>query len=287
MGNRVVLGQAEVLGARLLREPLLHFLLLGAGVFALFSALDDPAVAPPTQLVVSEAQVTRLAQRFEATWSRAPDTEELARLVDRYVNEEVLVREARALGLDREDAVVRQRLAQKMRFLLEGGQAENEPTEAVLVAHLAAHPERFARQPRLAFEQVPLAVGADAERALAALRQGAAPHSLITTPTLLPAVLSLSPETAVDGAFGEGFFQQVAELPPGRWSGPVRSAFGQHLVRVTGRVAGGLPPLESVAEQVARDWRASRRAELAEGRLEALKGRYQIALPAPIIAERI
>jgi hypothetical protein len=262
----------------LLREPLLHFLVLGALLFGLFGLLDDtPPPAPAERIVVTEAEAERLAGRFEATWRRPPDAAERARLLERYVEEEVLVREARTLGLDRGDAVVRQRLAQKMGFLIESGAEAAEPTDAVLRSHMESHPDRFRVPARVAFEQVPL--GDDgAGPVLAALDAGASPGA-VGGRSLLPAFVPPSPRQAVDGTFGEGFFDAVAALPPGEWAGPVASGYGGHVVRLGEHRPARLPPLEEVRGEVERDWRAETRVRLAGERLDALLDRYEIVLP--------
>ncbi len=266
-----------------LREPLLHFLLLGAALFALYAAFgDDKAPVPANRIEVTQADVARLAGQFEATWRRPPSGEERAALIDAFVREEILVREARALGLDRDDTAVRQRLAQKMQFLAESGAEAAEATDAELLAHLEAHPERFQRQAAVAMEQVFL--GSDAAAAadgLAALRAGAAPDTLGAPdgPNLLPARFPLSPASVIDGAFGRGVFARVAALEPGVWDGPVASAFGLHAVRLQAFEPAELPPLETIRGMVIRDWRAARRAALAEARFEALAARYVVIRP--------
>ncbi|MDF2233812.1 peptidylprolyl isomerase [Albimonas sp. CAU 1670] len=257
---------------------MLHFVVLGAGIFALFAVLDDaPPPAAADRLEVTTADAARLAATFEATWGRPPAADELAALVDRHVSEEVLVREARALGLDRDDAAVRQRLAQKMRFVLESV-AEHEPSDADLRAHLAENPDRFLRPPLIAFEQVRLDDAGDADAALSRLREGAAPETLGAR-SLLPAAMPPSPPEVVDRTFGPDFFARLAALPPGEWQGPVQSAYGVHAVRIVVSTPGGLPPLDEIREAVARDWRAALREQMAQARIEALKARYEVILP--------
>jgi len=262
----------------LLREPLLHFLVLGAGIFALFAVLDDsPLPMAADRLEVTEADAARLARQFEATWRRPPTAAEVSGLIDGHIEEEVLVREAQALGLDRGDAVIRQRLAQKMIFLLESDAEAVMPTDADLAGHLAAHPDRFHRAALVAFEQVPLE-GAEAQTVLAALRSGA-PPSGFGGPRLLPARLAVSPQPVVDGTFGAGFFDALAGLPEGEWAGPVDSGYGRHVVRLSEAVPARLPPLAEIRDAVERDWRATRRAETLEERLDALMARYEVVLP--------
>lgn len=262
----------------LLREPLVHFLVLGAAIFALYAVFDDsPAPVPANRVEVLESDAARLATQFEATWRRAPTGDELEALVDNFVKEEVLVREARTFGLDRGDAVVRQRLAQKMTFLLEGVAEPAPPTDTELEAHYDAYPERFRTAPQVAFEQIMLR-GLDADATLSALNAGADPATLGRA-SLLPIAIDLAPRVSIDATFGRGFFEAVTALPKGTWAGPVQSGYGPHLVRVRQIEPGTLPPLEEIREDVARDWRDTVRDVRQQEALAALIARYDVALP--------
>ncbi len=267
---------------RLLREPLLHFLLIGIAVFAVYAWLDDqPAARMPDQIVVTTADATRLAEQFQAVWRRPPTIDELSSLLDDFVREEVYVREAEALGLDRDDAVIRQRLRQKMTFLTESAVEALAPDDTVLEAHLAAHPERFTQAPRQAFSQVFLGEAPDAAevQALRAALQDGADPGVLGMPTLLPPEMPLAAPATVDGTFGPGFFAVVATLPEGVWSGPVESAFGSHLIRLDGLVEAALPPFETVREKVLLDWRGERAAELSEQAFERMREGYEVSKP--------
>lgn len=266
----------------LLREPLVHFLVLGFAVFGLFAAFGEPTPPPsPDRLEITEDDAARLVGQFQATWRRPPTPDELSGLIERLIDEEVYVREARALGLDRGDAIVRQRLAQKMVFLTESGAEAAIPDDARLQAHLDAYPERFTRAAVVAFEQVPLSGASEETQAvLAALRTGTSPSEL-GAPSLLPPALPPSPRTVIDGTFGTGFFAAVAGLEPGVWAGPLESAYGSHAVRVTLSRPARVPDLAEIRDAVERDWREEVRADLAAARLEALKSRYEITRPDP------
>ena len=265
-----------------LREPLLHFFVLGAAVFALFALFDDapPPVAGQTISVTAD-DARRLAAEFEATWRRPPTPDEIDHLIEQHIREEVYVREAATLGLDQGDAVIRQRLRMKMEFLTEAGAQAVDPDDATLNAHLVAHPERFARAPLLAFEQVLLeeGTGSAAVTEIRASLNGGRDPAQVTRPSLLPHAFPASPPQVIDGSFGTGFFEALAELPEGAWAGPVTSPFGQHLVRVTQREGGGLPPLAEIRDRVLQDWRSAFAAELREERFAAMRSRYEIARP--------
>lgn len=264
---------------RVLREPLLHFLLIGVAVFALYRGVPDPQ-APDAQRVieVSPAQVDRLEDQFQAVWRRPPTEPELAGLIDDFVREEVYYREALALGFDRDDTVVRRRLRQKMEFLGDAGAGALAPDDAELRAHFEAHLERFTPPARVTFRQVFLGED-DPAAALAALAEGTEPGALGRA-TLLPPALEAATWTAVDGTFGEGFFTAVSELPPGEWGGPVTSGFGEHLVLLLDREPATPPPFEAVRTAVEEDWRRDAAEALREEQFRALRDRYQVILPA-------
>ncbi|MEE4187268.1 MAG: peptidylprolyl isomerase [Roseobacter sp.] len=272
----------------ILREPLLHFLLLGAGIFGLFALFDD--APPPTAeqvIAVTENDARRLVAEFEATWRRAPNAQELDQLIEHLVNEEVYVREAKALGLDQGDTIIRRRLQLKMEFLTETGAQSADPDDATLADHLASNGERFSRPPVQAVEQVYLGqTSARAAEIAAKLNSGSDPIDFGER-TLLPRTVPASPPRVIDSSFGTGFFDRVSELPQGAWVGPIPSTFGQHLVRVTDRREGGVPPLEEIREEVLQDWRANLITQLREERLQAMRARYKVTRPdaAAVLSE--
>jgi hypothetical protein len=269
---------------RLLRDPLAHFFLIAAAVFAFYAFVDDsPPPVAPNQLVVSKDDARRLVAEFEATWRRPPGPEELDFMIGELVREEVYVREALALGLDRDDAVIRRRLQLKMEFLTESGAEAVEPDDATLAAHLEAHPERFAEPEMVAFEQILLDDRIDAEEAelVEARLNTGGDAGAAARPTLLPADFRLSPAQVVDGTFGTGFFDALGTLATGEWAGPVETSLGRHLVRVTERREARLPALAEVRDRVEADWRAAFAETLRTERFEALLSRYEVVRPDP------
>jgi hypothetical protein len=268
----------------LVRDPLLHFFLIGGALFGVFALVDDaPPPVASNALVVTEDDARGLAAAFEATWRRPPTVEELDYMIGERVREEVYVREAVALGLDRDDEVIRRRLQTKMEFLTESGAEAVAPDDATLGAHLAAQAARFSQPALVAFEQVLLADGVPddgADAVAVRLDAGDDPADAVR-PTLLPPEITLSPPQVVDGIFGAGFFDALASLPEGRWAGPVQSSHGRHLVRVAERREARTPPLSDVREQVERDWRATLAADLREARFAALLARYEVVRPDP------
>ncbi|MFM8413052.1 MAG: peptidyl-prolyl cis-trans isomerase [Alphaproteobacteria bacterium] len=263
---------------RLAREPMLQFLLVGAIAFALFGRRD----AGPRAIVVDDGLRRALRRDFERRNGAAPSAEQEDALVRHWVDEEILVREALALGLDRGDVIVRRRLLQKMEFLAEEGGPVAEPDDATLQAWLDAHADRWRAEPRLRFEQVFVgrdrhgdAADADARALLARIEAGEDPASL-GDPFLRGRSIGPATRAEIDTQFGSGFATRLAGIPDGRWSGPVPSSFGQHLVRVDERATGGLPPLAEVRAAVRHDWLEARREEARRTRLEDLRGRWEV-----------
>lgn len=267
---------------RALRNPLLHFTVLGGLLFVAHGAVTDPPDRSARDSIIVGPETERqLVSAFTATWQRPPTHQELDALVEDWIVEEAFVREAIALGLDRGDAVVRQRLRQKMTFIAESSAGFADPDEATLREHYAAHPERFGAPAQVAFDQ--LFLGEDPDQATvaamrAALADGTAP-AMLGNPTLLPRSVRLAVPSAVDGTFGQGFFEALAEAPDRAWTGPVASSYGLHLVRVRAREPARTIPFEAARERVALDWKARRAQELRDGFTEALLSRYRIVRP--------
>ena len=270
--------------SRFLREPLVQFLLLGAGLFALYSVVSDDSGARRDRIVVDAGQVTRLAGQFERTWLRPPTQAELDGLIEDHVREEILYREARALGLDKDDLVIRRRLRQKMEFLNEDLAAQREPTEAELQAFLDAHQDRFRIPSRLSFRQVFLNLekrGPDAPKQAAALlaRLDSDPEAdLPGDATLLPPGLTDATTSEIARTFGGEFAVALEKSTADGWTGPIESGYGLHLVRVTAREPARVPSLAEARSIVAREWSAARRAETNEAFHAALRKRYDVSI---------
>ncbi|HRW14382.1 peptidylprolyl isomerase [Amaricoccus sp.] len=272
------------LAGRILREPLLHFLLIGTAVFLAFGLRSEPPrQAEAAVIEVTPAQIERLSAQFEAVWRRAPEAEELQALAEDFVREEVYYREALALGLDRDDTVIRRRLRQKMEFLADSGAGAIEPNEDDLRDYFTAHLDRFTRPERASFRQVFLGED-DPAPVLAALSGGGDPSGLGHN-SLLPEKVEAAAATAVDGTFGDGFFAAVTALEPGEWRGPVASAFGAHLVRLDVLEPAQTPSFDQVRKLVESEWRQQAAEDLREAQYQAMRQHYEVVLP-PIEPER-
>lgn len=274
---------------RLFKEPLVHFLLLALAIFAVYGLFNGAGAQQPGGIVVTAPKVEQMAALFAKTWQRPPTPDELKGLIDDYVKEEILVRQALELGLDKDDTVVRRRLRQKMEFLADA--QTPAPTEADLQAYLDAAPDAFRIDGALAFQQVFLnaqrrgeAVNRDAASMLEMLSADPdADYAALGDATQLPAELPLSSEASIGQTFGAGFADALAKAPVGTWTGPVVSSFGVHLVRVTGREPGRVPTLAEVRGEVVREWTNARRKELDDQRFAELLKNYTVSI-APLSA---
>ncbi len=253
---------------RLLREPLLHFAAIGGLIFLLYAAVDEAREAPANVIVITTGRIDQLAAGFRSVWKRSPTRNELDALIDGDIREEVYYREALALGLDKNDPIVRRRLRQKMEFLTDIGAYLQEPSKGELEAYFVANEKAYRYDPRLAFEQIYLGKSLDPEiitRSLSVLRSDPATDpATLGERTLLPAQLGLSPPNAVDGTFGQGFFERIAKFSPGMWTGPVASSYGVHVVRIIDSLPARTPTLDEVRDAVLRNWKAAKALELRE-----------------------
>ena len=275
---------------KILKEPLLHFLLLGAALFGLYGLVSRPGAREPEQIVVSRLQVESLHTAFARTWQRPPTERELAGLIDEYVKEEVLCREALALGLDRDDTVVRRRLRQKMEFIAADVAAAREPTEAELQAHFDAHAAEYRTEQRLSFTQVyfnaarpPEATVEAVDQALAALDAGGATINLDEQgdPSLLERHFPDATTADVARTFGPAFAKALTEVETGKWVGPVSSAYGVHVVRVRERIDAGTPTLADVRDAVHRDWANAHRFDANEKLYASIRAKYGVTIERP------
>ncbi|WP_417666831.1 peptidyl-prolyl cis-trans isomerase [Roseibium sp.] len=271
----------------ILREPLVHFLVLGAlifGYYAIASPASDTGDATANgraKIVISDQTALRLESEFMAIWQRPPSTEEKHKLIDNYVREEILVREAVRLGLDQDDAVLRRRLVQKLEFLNNSAARAVSPKDEDLRAHYDANHDTYMRSGRIAFEQIFLGEKPDAERLAdirVALGNGVAAETLGER-TLLPFSVMLAAEERVAGIFGRTLFDQLIDLPPERWHGPLKSGFGYHLIRIVDYQPRKLLAFENVRALVTEDWVLARAQQLRSQRYDALRKQYRIILP--------
>jgi len=270
---------------RLLREPLVQFLALGGALFVAWVYVAPPGQEPPARIVVDGAVLQSLEQGFAAVWKRPPSASERAGLIADYIAEEVLYREAQKLGLDQDDTVIRRRMRQKMEFLLQDSLALTRPDEATLKAFFEAERLRYRAPDRLTFRQVYLGEAAAAEDRAdwSTLRvrlngdEPLAPERLGEA-TLLPARMEAATPQEIDRVFGRGFAERLRDQPEGRWTEPLRSSYGWHLVALDELEPGAPVTFEQVRAEVERDYAYQREREAAAALIERLKQGYEIVI---------
>lgn len=266
------------------RQPLLHFLLAGAAIFALNAVRGTPDSATSNRIVVTVAQVERIAGLWQRTWGRAPSEAELQALVRDHIREEVYYREALKLGLDVNDTVIRRRLRQKMEFLTTDDVAAAAPDDTALQAFYEQNAERYRKSPVFDFTQVYFSLEDAADvrtrQALAALRRGASPDDFGDS-IGLPRTMGRANEADIARTFGSAFYQALNALQPDAWSGPVASGFGQHLVKVTNKEAAHVPALDAIRTDVTNDWLAEQSAAARDKVYAVLRAGYEVEIEAP------
>jgi peptidyl-prolyl cis-trans isomerase C len=278
---------------QLLREPLVHFLLLGAALFVAWHFMRSPVDDGPAtrEIRLSLGDITQQALMFKARWNREPTPAELAQLMESVVQEEILYREALALGLDKDDEIVKRRLAQKMQFLAEDVAAAREPSTAELSEWYAKNKAQFAMPARYSFRHMYFSPDRrrdhardDAVRALARLAgqpENSALAGTLADPFMFQDYYRERAPDFLGKEFGPQFALGVEKLTPGSWQGPIESGFGWHLVFVDAVVPGRVPDLDEVMPDVKTAWLADRKATAWRKTYDAIRARYTVLLPRP------
>jgi len=277
---------------KFLKEPLVQFLIIGAciyGAYAMFGEPDEQAA--DRTVIISEDRIASLATMWEKRWNRPPTNEELIGLVRAYLREDVLYREAVAMGLNNDDHIIRRRLAQKLEFLTNDIVQLQEPTSAELEIFFMENRELFQEPDLISFAQVffnPDIRGektlSDAEETLARLQAAGEPDPDTLAEgdrLMMSSSFKSAPEFSVRRQMGTGFAESVMQLEPGKWHGPVLSGFGTHLVYVFDFQPAPLPELADVRDDVIAEWQRQKTEQFNIDFLEGLKARYDIVIEAP------
>lgn len=262
---------------RVLREPLLHFLLLGLALFGLY-AVVSPGDPDGSKIEIADAQVKAIDWQFRTTWNRPPTTAELDALVEQQVRDEIVFREGRAMGLDRDDAVIKRRVRQKYDLIIED-ENDQTVTDAKLDAYRRVNSKRFMQPGVVTFDQLYFnSDAASAAAAAAAMLARGADAAGLGKPSPLPRHIEATPLDMVARDFGAGFASSVATAPLGRWAGPISSGFGLHVVRVNNRSTPVMPPLAEVRAAVEREWENERRLRAREANYARLRQQYDVTI---------
>jgi hypothetical protein len=249
---------------RWLGEPLLHFVLGGALLFALYTALNPASPeSDHRQIRIGAGEVKWLVTTWQRQWGREPTAEELRMLVAGLVKEELLAREAREMRLDEGDTIVRRRLAQKLEFVVKDTARLREPTDEELRRFYEGSPKGFLTEPRISFSHTYVNAGTDARAA---------------RPKLLESEFRDADPQTVAATFGPQFARAVFELEPGAWHGPIESGYGQHLVRVSSAQPAQPRDFADVRPLVVERWREQESRAVEERFFEQLKAKYKVVV---------
>lgn len=272
---------------KLIREPFIHFIFLGAAIFLAYHFLSARADNQLGKIVITQGQITSMVIGFSRTWQRPPTRDELEGLIRDRVHEEVYSREAIAMGLDRDDPIIRRRLQQKLAFVTDDVTAIAEPTDAELADYLKAHAAGFGVDRKFTFSQVYLDPGRrgehlaqDANELLIQLRSQRLDVDLSSLGDvfLLEHRFEAAPTTEIAKQFGDKFAAKLVDAPIGQWFGPVESGYGTHLVFVEERTEGHQPELAEVRDAVRREWTNARRLEANAKFFRNLLKQYEVVV---------
>jgi hypothetical protein len=280
----------KIILRKLIREPLFHFLLLGAMIFLMAGQVRSGRVGSREKILVTQSGIESIVVGFSRTWMRPPTQEELQGLVDDYVREEVLYREAKAMGLDQDDVIVRRRMRQKFEFLAEDLAARTgPPTDQELEAYLRQHADKYSEEASFSFEHVFFSrekrgASADVEATAMLARlsgKDAIDIEKLGDAFLLPSRFEKTSAGETARLFGEKFAKELNKTQLGTWAGPIESSYGLHLVRVNARIPGVATPLANVRESVLRDLLSDRRKQELDTQYEKLRARYTVVVEPP------
>ena len=277
---------------KLLREPLVHIMFIGAIIYALYGLFAEPVVEETDKsIVVTAGEIQWMQSSWQKRWNRPPTTKEFDALIQQYIKETVLYREALTMRLNKHDVVIRRRLAQKLEFLAKDLVALTPPTEAELQAYFEEHLARYQEPSLYTFTQIffdPDKRGDktldDAEAVKVTLiEQGDA----IDDPGALGDGLMLQnyfpqkDRSEIQRNLGSGFTDTLVTLAPGQWHGPVLSGFGVHLVYVSSVSEPPHPVFAKLRERVIADWSMQRGEELNDKFYDSLREQYTVVIEEP------
>ncbi|MBV1959746.1 MAG: peptidyl-prolyl cis-trans isomerase [Pseudomonadales bacterium] len=270
----------------LLRDPLLHFLLIGSALFVAYD-IQNKDFVENNRIIISEAEIDQLIMLWEKKRQRLPTQVELQGLIEQQVREEVMYREAIAMGLDQNDRIVRRRLAQKVEFISADLASLAEPTETKLADYLVAHREQFEQPARIDFMQVYIDLNKHGDNIqnytadlLHKLRKASPGFDVETIgdSLMLDRQYNQLTEHEVSRLFGKQFAGNLFALPVGSWQGPIYSGYGLHLIRIDKKIDNQLPELKKIRDKVQAEWFAQQRRIMDESFYQGLRQRYKIVI---------
>ena len=279
---------------KFLREPLFHFLFIGLGFFLLFSQLNPTEeVKGAKNIVITQSKIDAMTASFLRERGRTPIANEIQNLIESEIREELLYREAMALGLDKDDGLIRRRLAQKMKYLFNDLSVVNKASEEELKEFVSAHPEKFMKPATISFAQIyfdpskhETTLVKDANVLLEKLRISSIKESHeLGDRSLLPYDFRNKRKIDIDSMFGKEFTKQAFSSPTNTWEGPFESAYGVHLIYIHERREGHVPPLADIRDHVEREWTSLKQQEANEIFYQSLYQSYNIIVDNEVLSD--
>ncbi len=271
------------------REPLVHFIVIGAALFVLYGLMGQKnAEEQERAITITAGEIGWLTDSWQKRWNRPPTAEEREGLIKQYLREMILYREALAMGLDRDDTIIRRRLAQKLEFLTQDLISPKPPSKEELRTYFEAHIDKYQQPDLITITHVfidpdkrgdqTLVDAEDIKEKLQALKQPPQDAQAFGDSFMLQSYYPERSEAELAKLFGSGFARPVFELAPQEWHGPVLSGYGTHLVYVHDRREAEPPRFTEVEEQVRKDWENDKREQLNEQYIASLMGRYDVTI---------
>jgi hypothetical protein len=265
---------------RFIKEPLVHFLVAGGLLFAVYGWLNREGSDEPRVVRITAAEVSWLKEIWARQWQRPPSDQEVRGIVADFLKEVLLAREARELGLDENDPIIRRRLAQKMEFLVRDTALLAEPGDDELHRLYDTNRERYQIRARISFTQLYFKTETAALRGLDELTTINADE--LGDPSLLARDHVRADAQTVANLFGRDFADKAFALAPGRWHGPVASAYGFHLVKIGERQAAQPRPFDEVRANVLGDWHRDQSISANERFFAMLLKKYDVVMDESI-----
>jgi len=271
------------------REPLVHFLAIGAALFVIYGLWGQQEGEENERAVtITAGEINWLTDAWQKRWNRPPTEKERKGLIDQYLREMILYREAVAMGLDKEDTVIRRRLAQKLEFLSQDLITPQPPTQEELQAYFETHMDRYQAPDLITMTHVFIDPDLRGDRTLAdaktiklklqALKEPPRDAHGYGDPFMLQSYYPERSKAELLKLFGSGFAKSVFELATRQWHGPVLSGYGTHLVYVHDHRKSPPPTFAEAQAQVRRDWENDKREQLNEQFIASVVARYDVTI---------
>jgi len=263
---------------RILREPVVLFFLFGLTFFLVYTVLGNRIDRSDREIIISKGQVQLLEETFTKTWNQPPTEEQLEGQIENLIKNEVYFKEAVAMGLDKSDPAIKMRLRTLIEMMMDD-MATVYPSEDQLNTYLSAHPDKFRRDPLMSFEHIYFP---EDEKEVANLQlyninnNLSVDESSFGNLSLIPAQFINESFSVVKRTFGEAFAEEIFKLDTGKWLGPVRSAYGWHLVIITEYVPARLPELSEIWDLVEQEWSLEQRNLKKEEQYQKMKEKYYV-----------